>query len=84
MPANIPESPYTALEKGAYRLRRPSVATPLRKRDSAAPYAHHAKRPSAATRARTRLGNRLAVLLVALLLGVGACFAFAYYLWSET
>jgi hypothetical protein len=44
----------------------------------------HIKKPSAATRARTRTGNRLAVLLVLLLVGGVGCFAFAYYLWSET
>jgi hypothetical protein len=82
MPADVPFSPY-GVEKGAYRLRRPSVSTPSRK-PGGVNYMQHIKKPSAATRARTRTGNRLAVLLVLLLVGGVGCFAFAYYLWSET
>jgi hypothetical protein len=80
--SNYSASPYARLEKAPYRLRRPSVATPSKYATTVG--LKHEKKPSVATRARTKQDKHLAILLVVLLVAIVVCFAFAYYLYSET
>jgi hypothetical protein len=85
MPAALPASPYAGLEKGSYRLRRPSIASPLKRRNSDSTIViSHVKKPSLATRVRTQHEKHLAMLVVVLLLAIATCFTVAYYLYSET